>query len=233
MDLEGSPSSSPKLLRSSMAITLLQNSTSKVMELKNPTLDRIRDKDSSSNLISRYGTWQSSFLNFQSIHEKREDIENGIPSTVFNKFTLRFPKEQENSFCKYYFTYSLRKARVGLILVLLFELLTGTLDLLKVNSLGWNIVSKLLIIRYGGIVPLFIFVLASTFSRYWNKCMQFTLGVLSLATFYLFYLQLALTVHAVGSIAPYGVFYLTHTTFLLIYQFSLSRLSFRTRSDRY
>lgn len=56
--------------------------------------------------------------------------------------------------------------------------------------------------------------------------MQLSLSSCSFIASCLFFLQLALTILETQSASSYGVHYLTHQTFILVYQFSLSRLLF-------
>lgn len=158
----------PPLVRSS--------SSTKVIAI-NPAVERLRgegfNKSSSKLSVKGDSYTQSSFVNFQTLNERKDDIDSKTPEVTFSKITLRFPdKGLEDGFLEYYFKASLRKVRLGIILVLFFEVLVGLLDLAQKEDLGFSIVSKLLIIRYGAICPVFTILGAFTFSREFPKFMQ-------------------------------------------------------------
>ncbi len=83
--------------------------------------------------------WQSatSFYNFQSINEKKQGIEENTPQLGFNRITLMYNvPELEASFIDDFGRSSLWKVRLGLLLVVAFELFVGLLDILKLGVLG-------------------------------------------------------------------------------------------------
>jgi hypothetical protein len=184
---------------------------------------KLRSESVNSRKISQTsGTlWQTSFYNFHTINEKKQGIQQNTPQQEFNKFTLRYTSDElERSFVEDFIRSSLGKVRLGLLLVLLFEILVGLLDIVKLGPLGHDTVSYLLIIRYAGICPLLALLGGFTFTRFYSSFMQLALALTSYVVLLLFFLQFSLTVWKSNSVSHYGVYYLTHSLFLLVYQFS-------------
>ncbi len=90
----------------------------------------------------------------------------------------------------------------------------------------FSTVKTLITIRYAGIIPLLAILAGFTFTKYFSKYIQIALSITSFTVLVLFFLQLSITVAQTDSVLPYGIYYLTHSIFLLVYQFSWSRLLF-------
>ena len=170
---------------------------------------------------------QTSFYNFQTINEKKQGIQQNIPTINVNKITLRYTLEElEKSFLDDYIRSSVQKVRLGLLLVLLFEVFVGLLDLTKIGTLSRHTVTYLLAIRYAGVTTLLGLLGGFTFTRWFPLYMQASISLTTFLCCILLFIQLCLTVNETSSVFSYGVYYLTHTVFLLVYQFSWSRLLF-------
>jgi len=85
-----------------------------------------------------------------------------------NKFTLAFPDENERSFQIKYFHNSLIQFRVAFILVTFLYGIFGFLDQL----LAKHYENLFHLIRFWIVVPLFIFVFAFSFSKYFIRIWQ-------------------------------------------------------------
>lgn len=175
--------SQSKLLRTSgdqPATLQRSNSSTKVVPFNNPSVERLKGETLNKARKESFGP-NSSFANFQTLNERKDDIDSKTPEVTVSRITLRFPdKGLEEAFAEYYFKSSLRKVRLGIVLVLLFEILVGLMDLSLKDEIGFGTVSKLLIIRYGGICPVFILTGAFTFSREFPKLMQVSTSALHL-----------------------------------------------------
>ncbi len=132
-----------------------------------------------------------------------------------NPLTLSFPNpESEREFLQYYFRISLKQVRLALVFAIVVYVILGIVDL----QFAPEIRNKLLLVRYGVVLPVCITVLGLSFSAYFRHIMQISISVAILVA------AIAAPVVAI-SIPALGVNYIGLTS-LLMYNYTAIKLRF-------
>ncbi len=132
-----------------------------------------------------------------------------------NPLTLSFPNpESEREFLQHYFRISLKQVRLALVFAIVVYVILGIVDL----QFAPEIRNKLLLVRYGVVLPVCITVLGLSFSAYFRHIMQISISVAILVA------AIAAPVVAI-SIPALGVNYIGLTS-LLMYNYTAIKLRF-------
>jgi len=132
-----------------------------------------------------------------------------------NPVTLSFLNpELEQEFLRYYFQKSLKQVRFALVLAIVVYVILGIVDL----QFAPEIRDKLLLIRYGIVLPVCITILGLSFSTYFRRIMQVSIGLAIVVV--------AIAAPVVAIIIPsLGVNYIGLTS-LLMYNYTAIKLRF-------
>lgn len=132
-----------------------------------------------------------------------------------NPLTLSFPNpESEREFLQHYFRMSLKQVRFALILAIVVYMILGIVDF----QFAPEIRDKLLLIRYGIVLPVCVAVLGLSFSAYFRHIMQILIGAVIIVA--------AIAAPAVTILIPsLGVNYIGLTS-LLMYNYTAVKLRF-------
>ncbi len=132
-----------------------------------------------------------------------------------NPLTLSFPNpETEREFLRHYFRMSLKQVRFALILAIVVYVILGIVDF----QFAPEIRDKLLLVRYGFVLPVCIAVLGLSFSAHFRHIMQVLIGAAIIVT--------AIAAPVVAILIPtLGVNYIGLTS-LLMYNYTAIKLRF-------
>lgn len=132
-----------------------------------------------------------------------------------NPLTLSFPDpESEREFLRHYFRLSLKQIRFALILAIVVYVILGIVDF----QFAPEIRDKLLLIRYGIVLPVCVAVFGLSFSTYFRQIMQIAIGLAIIVA--------AIAAPAVAILIPeLGVNYIGLTS-LLMYNYTAIKLRF-------
>lgn len=136
-----------------------------------------------------------------------------------NPLTLSFPNpESEREFLQHYFRISLKQVRLALVLAIVVYIILGIVDI----QFAPEIRDKLLLVRYGFVLPICVSVLGLSFSAYFRHIMQISISVaIGVA---------AIAAPVVAILIPaLGVNYIGLTS-LLMYNYTAIKLRFVTAS---
>lgn len=166
-----------------------------------------------------------SFSDFKELHKRKGEI---TKESIFNKmsrFTLMFfASEMEEDFQHWHTQRSRASAVLAIFVLLLFEGLTGILDLTE--GLSDTSFRRVIMLRYAGICPVLFMLGIMSLSRCFRNYMQIGTCISCALVGCILVAQLTIVIEETHVLYAYGLNFLAHFIPLLVYTFSISKLLF-------
>lgn len=163
-----------------------------------------------------------SFTEFRDLSKKKAELKT---EASMSKFTLKFfGEELEAAFVSGHVASTRKSSTIAIFMLLLFEGLTGGLDVLQ--DISPRSLMFVLLLRYAGICPILMVLGLLSLTNAFRPYLQIGTCIASSLTGLILTAQLTVALHDTPELNVYGLHFLAHLITLLVYTFSPSKLLF-------